>query len=71
MFTVTDEQLERLEAKAEVHRRAHDETILAQLNLRAAEYETHEANRGLDETLLSEENLPTIPLFGKRRKDSH
>lgn len=42
-----------------------------ELEKAAAEYEKREADRELDETLLNEEHLPIIPLFGKPKKDSH
>ncbi len=71
MFTTTDEFMEKWEADIERLRQKNEKVFLAELNLRALKYEKEEADRELDKILMTEENLPIIPLYGRRKKDLH
>lgn len=50
---------------------AHHRVLAMEMELNTLKYEAAEADRNLDQALINEENLPIIPLFGRRKKDSH
>ena len=72
IYVGKQEWLDSMEASINSSEAATNRLKWLELEKAVLEYEQREAERALDETLLKEEKLPIIPLFGRRGKpDSH